>query len=358
MKLLERSTLTGAVNGTTTSTLNILLATINRDFLSNNWTGFGGTLVLNNTDSTVRGIQLSVATGFINAGMVNTTLDVQEASVTAVTNSGGNTLQVGALTGSSAGILGGNSNVAGGVTWQVGAKNLNTTFAGTIVNGLSATSLTKVGSSGTLTLSGANTYTGATTIAANGGILSLDSAGSTTARLAGATAITVNSGGTLLLTNSVLATASNDRINDAATVILAGGTLNMGGFSEGLTGVAGVGALTLTANSFLDFGTTGSSNLIQFSGVGTHTANTVLTISNFEDSATDHLYFTGNASDFTGVFIQADVVFNGIAGYSALQQTGFYEITAVPEPSTWVGAGVITGLAGWSQRRRLQNLVA
>ena len=31
-------------------------------------------------------------------------------------------------------------------------------------------------------------------------------------------------------------------------------------------------------------------------------------------------------------------------------------VTAVPEPSTWVGGGLILGLAGWSQRKRLSAL--
>lgn len=73
---------------------------------------------------------------------------------------------------------------------SIGANDLNTTFSGVIqdggINGQTGGSLTKIGA-GTLTLSGANTYTGATTI--NEGTLRVN--GSITS------AVTINQGGTL-----------------------------------------------------------------------------------------------------------------------------------------------------------------
>ena len=72
----------------------------------------------------------------------------------------------------------------------IGANNLSTTFSGVIqdggINGQSGGSLVKIGG-GTLTLSGANTYTGATTV--NEGTLSVN--GSITSD------VTINQGGTL-----------------------------------------------------------------------------------------------------------------------------------------------------------------
>jgi autotransporter-associated beta strand protein len=90
------------------------------------------------------------------------------------TNSGGNTLNIGALSGTNtAANLGGGS--AGTVAYAIGAKGTDTTFAGTITGNAS---LTKTGA-GTLTLGGVNTYTGATAV--NQGALLIDGSFGTTA---------------------------------------------------------------------------------------------------------------------------------------------------------------------------------
>jgi autotransporter-associated beta strand protein len=83
------------------------------------------------------------------------------------------TVQLGALTGAAGAVL--NGFAGGGTspqekTWEIGALNLSTTFAGTIVDGgnasgTSATNITKVGT-GTLTLTGNNTYSGDTAVEA------------------------------------------------------------------------------------------------------------------------------------------------------------------------------------------------
>ncbi len=58
-----------------------------------------------------------------------------------------------------------NNTAATTATWQIGGLNTNTTYPGTIRNGVGTTALEKVGT-GTLTLSGAHSYTGATTVTA------------------------------------------------------------------------------------------------------------------------------------------------------------------------------------------------
>jgi autotransporter-associated beta strand protein len=269
----------------------------------------------------------------------------------------GTSQNVGALVGTGAdGIIENSSGISSSI--MIGNGGATGSFAGSISN-TGTISVVKTGT-GTQTLSGANTYTGTTTI--NGGILSIDSAGSTAARLAGTSGITINGSGTLLLSNSS-GTTSTDRLKNSATVTLAGGTFNLGGKSEGAAGTTGVGALTLTSTSTLDFGPTGTNNLIQFAGIGTHTSGAILQITDWEGTpgqanGADELLFAGTASTFTSAYAQSEVSFDGATGYSVMQNTGYYEIYAlspVPEPATWL-AGIlsITAIA-WSLRGRFSQ---
>jgi autotransporter-associated beta strand protein len=254
--------------------------------------------------------------------------------------------------------------IAGGISSATtGTKALtvngagNTLISGNITNGTATISLTK-GGTGQLTVTGSNSYTGATTISANGGTLKIDNNNTTTARLASTSGITVNSGGTLLLSQTGV--ASTNRINDSATMTLSGGTFNTGGLSERggtlAAPTAGIGALTLTATSTINFGS-GNTSIIEFSGLGTHTAGTILQITNWDGIAgtgggTERLLFAGTASSFTSLYTQSDVSFNGVAGYFTDQFSGFYEVTAVPEPSTWIAGFLTVGVIGYSQLRK------
>jgi len=164
----------------------------------------------------------------------------------------------------------------------------------------------------------------------------------------------VNSGGTLLL-------GANNQINNAATMTLNGGTFALGGKLEGAAGTTGVGALTLTATSTIDFAVGATSSIVQFSGLGTHTAGTLLQIANWNGipntgGGTERLLFAGATASFTSLYGQSDVTFNGAAGYSAVQFAGYYEITAVPEPSTWFAASFALVAIGFHQRRSLRRL--
>jgi len=101
--------------------------------------------------------------------------------------------------GTTAGSIEGNGSVfLGAKNLVVGGNNLSTIFSGVIQdNGLfggTGGSLTKTGT-GTLVLSGTNTYTGATTI--NGGVLEVDGA------ITNSSSVTVNAGGTLTGTGLV-----------------------------------------------------------------------------------------------------------------------------------------------------------
>jgi fibronectin-binding autotransporter adhesin len=250
---------------------------------------------------------------------------------------------------------------SGNRTFTLAGSNVDTnTLAGRIVDPSGAiTSFVKSGT-GNWIISAPSTFSGTTTV--YGGTLTLDNGSSPNVRLTNTSGIVVNSGGTLLLSQSG-ATASSNRINDSATVTLAGGTFNLGGYSEtSAAGTNGIGALTLTATSILDFGTSGTSNLIQFASVGSHTTSTMLNIIDWEGTfgqanGTDRLLFAGITSAFTSSYNQGDVTFDGATGYGIQQFSGFYEVyglTAVPEPSTWAAAALALCAIAWTERRRFR----
>jgi len=116
-------------------------------------TSFTGTVALAGTGS----FRL-----FGSAGSASADFDLGTRSLNARS---GTAFALGSLIGASGSVLSGSSgsgnNVA--VTYTVGANNNNMTFSGVIANGNAATSLAKNGA-GTLTLAGANTYTGTTTV--------------------------------------------------------------------------------------------------------------------------------------------------------------------------------------------------
>ena len=186
--------------------------------------------------------------------------------------------------------------------------------------------------------SGNNTYTGTTAV--NGGTLQLNaSSGSALGQTSG---ISVSSGGTLLLSQS-------NQINNSANMTLAGGTIKFGSaVSEGGNSTVGLGALTLTADSTLDFN----------SLAGTITFATGFTPGTFKLNVTNwtlnssHLYFNQDESSFLSSF-----TVNGLAAQQFSLGNGFYEITAVPEPGTIAAGLAVLGLIAWRERKRLALIV-
>jgi autotransporter-associated beta strand protein len=229
--------------------------------------------------------------------------------------------------------------LAGTTTFSSLAGTLNVTNAGTITGatfGLTLTGagqgsitsiigtttglLTKTGT-GTWTLKGANTFTGATIV--NGGTLTLaPTSGST---LGFTSSVVVNSGATLLL-------GAGNQINNTAPMTLGGGTFAKGNFSEGGINAAGVGALTLTADSHLDFGT-GSVGALTFASLTP--GGFTLAIDNWTGTAatkgglgTDRLIFNSDQSANLSSFL-----FTGYAAGAVEFNlgSGFFEIVPVPE---------------------------
>jgi autotransporter-associated beta strand protein len=220
-----RGTLTGG------GTLNLYLpGTIDRTIFFGNWSAFTGKI---NVTCLASGSRFRLASSGYAGSEINL-----GANVTMYHGGSGTTGGDAVATSVSIGAL---SGVAGSYladeNWTIGAKNINTTFSGTI----SGNSIIKTGS-GTLTLSGSNTYTGGTTI--NGGTLLItNTSGSGT----GTGIVTVNSG--------IL--AGTGIINGAVT-INNGGKIVPGNI---------FGSLTINNSVTLKSGSTVAVDVISSSGV-------------------------------------------------------------------------------------------
>ena len=190
-------------------------------------TGIGGSGTLNKTGAGIMvlsGVNTYTGGTNVTAGTLKISANDRLADSGALTVSGGTfDLQtfsetVGAVTLSSGAINGGSGGTLTGSSYALQSGTVSAVLAG-------GGNITK-STAGTVTLTGANTMTGAVTI--NGGNLTA-AAASGNAALGAVSSITVNSGGTLLL-------GASDQINNSATMTLAGGTFAKGNFSEGTTG--------------------------------------------------------------------------------------------------------------------------
>jgi autotransporter-associated beta strand protein len=228
---------------------------------------------------------------------------------------------IGSLRGG--GTNGGFVELGNGSTLTV-AETGSQTFAGFIGND---GSLAKTGT-GTLTLSGSNSFTGA--VGVQGGTLGLAATGGNSA-LGGASAVSVGAGATLLISQS-------NQINNAAGITLSGGTIAKG--SGVITET--VGALSLTADSNVDFG----------AGTGNFTFAT------YTPGLFDLKFLNFNLGNSltvtTGTFNTSEFDFNGFGYTWAVAPVGGFTITAVPEPATVLAAIGLAGLFAWPLRRHLR----
>ncbi len=166
-------------------------------------------------------------------------------------NMAGYSAAVGSITG--AGTI--TSSASGNLSLTVGANGTTTEFSGLLANGLATSlALIKIGG-GRLTLSGANTYTGSTTI--NAGTLTVSSTG----RLG-------NSANPLSLASATL------DLQRALTV----GSLSMTSASSAITNSSGVASLVVSGTSSLG-GSISTVGMQTYSGAVTLAADTTLSAS-------------------------------------------------------------------------------
>ncbi len=255
-------------------------------------------------------------------------------------------------------------------------------IAGAIVDNSvgKTTSVVKAGT-GTWTLSGANSYTGATTVTAGALAVSGSISGTTV----------VNNSGTLLLNsstnaNNIVGNGTAAPVSSNQTIAGSVGTTTYTGTNGstlrvGNTNPGGVtnsfASLTLSGASTLDFASNNTNNNFIFGTLDPATAaaltagTSTLNIANWSGTVYDP-----SATQDTGTFgdNQSRLLFAtdpGFAANTAISGITFdgslpgmevsfgtqYEIVPIPEPSTIYSGLLILGLAGYRERRRLRKLL-
>ena len=379
---------TGTHFGTSTVTINNGTLTTGNAGLATN-TNISNLVVVSGTiaGGTASSSIISNGSIIVQSGTISTpilgaaTLSKQSAGVFLLsgnnTYSGGTTVSAGTLRLSGNGALGTGAISISGGELDLGAKSLTNTISaftgGVLSNGtltanggnfnVSAGTITAVlagsnglvkSGNGTVALSASNSYSGATTV--NSGTLQAAATGA----LGNSTVINVDGG-------SFLVTAEN-AVNDNADINLGGGRIAVSGNFE-----ENVGALTLSANSTIDF--SGFSGILRFSGLSwaSGASNATLAIWNWSGTTEwgtqinnyqnpSRLVFTSSANltpnDLAKINFYSDSGFNSIgSGFIDSSFTGGGNlIIAVPETETYFSAvALLSGLVFQYLRRRAKR---
>ncbi|MEY2565379.1 MAG: fibronectin-binding autotransporter adhesin [Verrucomicrobiota bacterium] len=282
-----------------------------------------GTVTVNGPVSAA-GLTFSVGGYTINGSSVLTlTSNTTAGGTQAIVTSGSGTtfisapINLGAATGSAT------FSIGSGTTADISGKITSTNTEG----------INKTGS-GTLILSGDNTYSGANTFTA-GTVLVNNTAGSGT----GTGTVTLSNSGTVLGGTGTISGA----VTAGSSTVITGGTNGT------------VGALSLSSNVTFS-GTAGynvdisggtSDKLIIGGALNLNSTTDQITFNGAADGTTSYVLATYGS--VTGTF---NTVNNLPSNYILFYGTNELDLIAVPEPSTWIGGALALGALGFSQRRR------
>jgi len=231
------------------------------------------------------------------AGVGNLNFGTSGQNNTATLDLNGHNVQLNGLNGSANAII--NNTNAGSYTLTVGNNNASGNYAGVIQNTNSTVALVKTGS-GTLTLSGANTYTGNTTI--TNGTLAISSGGS----ISNTPNIIVGSGATFDVSGTSFTLGVGQNLKGTGAVVGPMTTVSGSAIYPATSGTAG----TLVFNSDLNQGA---------GGVDYFDLNTIYNTGNDQITVAGNL--TLNSSD--------TIHLNALHGSAALDTNSDYVLFAV-----------------------------
>ncbi len=290
---------------------------------------------------------LRLGNSFVSNSLLNAAITLNDNTFISRQNGtnqpGTNIVDIGTLSSSFANTSLGNSTAGTGYfVYSIGARNENSSFAGNIINGSTASALRKVGT-GTLTLAGtANTFSGPSEI--NAGRLNVNGA------LTNATlALTVNTGGTLGGTGPIAGstTVSGGTIAPGTSI----GTLNTASVVIGPSGTFEV-EYNVSASQPID--------LLNVVGNLTLDATSVVTFVNLNSGAaplTDARYvFAKYTGSLTGTAFGTvnSLPIGYMLDFSVPNEIAL--ITAIPEVSSFVAVGAALGGLALVARRRHEGV--